>query len=365
MKRMTLVREHVELAPLTTMRLGGPARYFAECKTNDDVTSALAFGREHGLPVHILGGGSNSIFLDEGFSGLVLAVRMRGVTFQADGVIEAAAGEPWDPLVAKTISRGLAGFECLSGIPGLVGATPIQNVGAYGQEVAEVIETVTVIDRADGHERTLSNTECNFTYRTSRFKQADAGKYIITSVRYRLRPDGVPTLRYPQLREVLGAEGALESGMSGLAAVREAVLELRRAKSMVIDDADPNTRSCGSFFVNPVVPKAQAEKLQQQYSDMPTFTGEETPHGTAAAGWTGSHIKIPAAWLIERAGFMKGLQRGGVGISSRHPLALVNKSGTTKELLSLAADIHTAVHEQFSIELEQEPVVVPPGSAVQ
>lgn len=361
---MALVREHVHLSPLTTIRLGGRARYFAECETVSDIVQALAFAEKQALPMHVLGGGSNSIFADEGFHGLVIAMRIRGLTFGEDGIIEAAAGEPWDPLVATAIERGWAGFECLSGIPGLVGATPMQNVGAYGQEVAEVIESVTVLDRNTKEEIVFSNTECNFAYRTSRFKAVDVGRYIITSVRYRLRTDGMPQLQYPQLREALGS-ASLPSGKQGLEMVRDAVLTLRRKKSMVIDDRDPNSRSCGSFFINPLASKQQLRKLQQQYPDIPFFTGEETPRGSAAADWTGDHVKIPAAWLVEHAGFSKGMQRAGVGVSTNHPLALVNKDGTTQALLDLARDIRESVYEKFGVTLEQEPVAVLASPAVQ
>lgn len=360
------MREHVALADYTTIHLGGPARYFTECESMDDLREALSFAREHQLPVHILGGGSNSIFADEGFVGLVIAIRLQGITFEENGVVEAAAGEEWDHFVAKTIEQGLAGLECLSGIPGLVGATPIQNVGAYGQEVAEVIESVTALHRRTGEVTTFSNAECQFAYRSSRFKLADADTYIIASVRYTLRTDGVPTLRYPQLIETMQTiVGSNTSGKDALRHVRDAVLQLRRSKSMVIDEADKNSRSCGSFFVNPVISKKQLAALQQDYPDIPFFTSEETPHGSAATDWVDTHVKIPAAWLVEQAGFAKGFQEHGVGISERHPLALVNQGGTTAALLRLAATIQDKVENQFGVRLEREPVVVSPASAVQ
>jgi UDP-N-acetylmuramate dehydrogenase len=360
---MMHVRENVVLSDCTTIGLGGPARYFVECSSVAEVQEAIVWAREHDVSMHILGGGSNSLFADEGFAGLVVAIRIMGIEFEDGGVVTAGAGEQWDSLVVQSIERGLAGIECLSGIPGLVGATPMQNVGAYGQEVAEVIVLVDAVDRTTGQIVTFTNEECQFAYRGSRFKSDDAEKYIITSVQYALKSDGEPTLRYPQLASA--AAGVDGSGEAALKRVRQAVLALRRSKSMLVDAKDPNSRSCGSFFVNPVIPKEHLQKIQQQFSDVPFFTGEETPHGSAAANWAEHSVKIPAAWLVEHAGFSKGFRRKGVGISDNHPLALVNHGGTTTALLELAADIQNAVLNKFEIQLEREPVVVSSQSELQ
>ena len=359
---MAVFHEHTALAPLTTIGLGGNAKLFVECNTLPDIQEALALARRDKLPVHVLGGGSNTIFADEGFNGVVIAVRLRGVTFLEDGVVDVAAGEVWDDVVQQVIARSLAGIECLSGIPGLVGATPMQNVGAYGQDVSEVIESVTAIEQGTGEEVQFSREECEFSYRGSRFKAKDAGRYIITSVRFRLRPNATPTLRYPQLAERLRAASNEEPTLTQ---VRQAVLELRASKSMVVDSSDPNTKSCGSFFVNPVISNEHLATLQQTYPDMPFFSGEETPELTAAAEWTKHGVKIPAAWLVEQAGFSKGMVQDGVGISANHPLALININGTTQKLLALARNIRTTVQEQFGIKLEQEPIVIGPAGKVQ
>lgn len=344
------IRENVQLSGYTTIALGGPARWFVSCQTIEEIQQALAFAGEHSLAVHVLGGGSNTVFADEGFAGVVIQIQLSGVAFTDTGVVEAAAGEIWDSFVVATLARGWAGLECLSGIPGLVGATPMQNVGAYGQDVSEVIERVVALDRLNGQLVTFSNADCQFAYRSSCFKQADANRYIITAVHFRLRPSGAATIRYPQVAQELGTqEPTLEH-------VRQAVLALRRRKSMVVDSDDPNTRSCGSFFMNPIIPKQQLADLQKTYPSIPFFTGEENP--TAVVSWTGSHVKIPAAWLVEQSGFSKGLRRDGVGISSNHPLALINRNGTTEQLLRLAQDVQTVVHQKFGIELAPEPVFV-------
>ena len=336
---MQILREHIPLAPLTTMGLGGPARYLAECTSLDEMRDCLTWAEAEGLSVQVLGGGSNVLFADAGYSGVVLKVGLSGVVFNGE-TVEVAAGEDWDGFVQCCVERGLAGVECLSGIPGSVGATPIQNVGAYGQEVKDTIAEVRALDRQTLAEIAFAPAECGFAYRQSRFKGAD--RFIVTSVTYRLDDSGQPQIRYPELRRHVDDE------CPTLATVRDAVLALRRGKSMVIDPQDPNSRSVGSFFLNPVIDAEAFDALKDRYPNV--------PHFPAAAG-----VKVPAAWLVEQAGFHKGLRRGDVGISERHALALVNRGGTTRAVLALAGEIRDAVEQTFGIRLEREPVLVEGG----
>lgn len=357
------LREQVPLAPYTTIELGGPARYFAECRTADDVRAALRFARERGVPAYVLGGGSNVIFADEGFDGLVAHVTPGGVTFRDEGdatLVTAGAGIVWDDLVARVVARGLSGIECLSGIPGLVGGTPIQNVGAYGQEIRETLVAVTGLDRRDLSTVTFDNDACGFAYRSSRFKTSDRGRYVVLDVTLRLWRDRVPELRYAELVAAVDTRGGLDPAdpAGAVRRVRDTVLALRRRKSMVIDPADPNRRSVGSFFLNPVLAPAAFGALERRWraggdgSPIPTFP--------ALGG-----VKVPAAWLVERAGFSKGMRRDGVGISTNHALALVNLGGgTARGLLALAAEIEAAVFERFGVRLEREPEVVGTSGAV-
>jgi UDP-N-acetylmuramate dehydrogenase len=308
------------------------------------------------MPVQVMGGGSNLIFSDEGFSGLVMKIGLQGVRFEDRGeecVVGVQAGQDWDRLVQASVERGLGGIECLSGIPGLVGATPMQNVGAYGQEVEDVITVVRALERETLQMVEFERQACGFAYRQSRFKNEDLGRYIIVEVEYCLKKEARPQLHYAELQryveEKVDIEG-LESG-AALQAVRQAVLELRRGKSMVVDAADPNARSAGSFFLNPVVSKQQFGAIEERWAAM---GGEgAVPSFDAAEG-----VKVPAAWLVERAGFAKGYRRGGIGVSEKHALALVNWGGTTRELLQLAEQICRGVEEKFGVRLEREPVVV-------
>lgn len=343
------------LAPYTTMQLGGPARYFAACRTLEEIRYVLGWAVREKLPVQVLGGGSNVLFADEGFGGLVLKVELPGLHF-AEGpeggvLVEAAAGQSWDGLVEECVRRGLAGVECLSGIPGLVGATPIQNVGAYGQEVKDTIVEVCGLDRRSLEPVAWTNESCHFAYRQSRFKGADKDRYLITEVFYRLEPEEEPQIRYPELRRHL-EEGTglreLGRGRLALEAVREGVLQLRRRKSMVLDSHDPDARSVGSFFLNPVLSEEAFQALKARLGERlpPSFP---SPEG----------IKVPAAWLVEQAGFPKGFRRGGAGISTKHTLALVNCGGTTRQVLELAEEIRGQVCARFGISLEIEPVIIP------
>ena len=349
------MRENVELARLTTLELGGAARAVATATAEGEVREALRWAASKRLAIAVLGGGSNVVVADAGFPGLVLRMASRGIEVVAGGhgdgraTVTAAAGESWDDLVALAVSAGLGGIECLSGIPGTVGATPIQNVGAYGQEVADTIVSVRVLDRTTLEVVELASAECGFGYRSSVFRR-QPGCFIVLAVTFRLVPDAPGTVRYPDLARALGGAAAAPS----VSAVRNAVLDLRRGKSMVLDPADENRRSVGSFFVNPVLATAQADDVAQRalaagaiadLGDMPRH-----PAGAAAE-------KLSAAWLVERAGFPKGTRSGAVGISSRHSLALVHHGGgTSAELVALAREIRAAVYTRFGVLLQPEPV---------
>jgi len=353
-----VLEENQSLAAHTTIALGGKARYFARCANADQICEALSFARERQLSVFVLGGGSNVVFPDEGYPGLILNVNLRGISVYEGTpcAVTAAAGEIWDDFVHFCIDYNLGGIECLSGIPGLVGATPIQNVGAYGQEVAETIQKVTAIHCGTLETVEFSGEECKFGYRRSRFKNDDADQYIITEVSFQLPRYAMPNIRYPELERHVEAQGglsALKPGQPALLAVRAAVLDLRRKKSMVLDPADPNSRSVGSFFMNPVLSKQEYERLVQRWQQ--TGSAEQIPMFPARDG-----IKVPAAWLVEHAGFPRGFRQGGAGISFNHSLALVNYGGTTRELLALAEAIQRNVKERFGVALEREPVVVNP-----
>ena len=310
MKTPGIIAEQVDLAPLTTMRLGGPARYLARCTTADEIGTALEWAAVQGLPVQVLGGGSNTLFDDRGYPGLVLKLELSGVRFEGGGKVEvsALAGEDWDDLVRRCIARGLSGIECLSGIPGLVGAAPMQNVGAYGQEVAGTITAVRAIDRRTLKEVEFANRECGFRYRNSRFKSEDRDRYVITEVVFRLEVGVRPELRYRELTESVARRGGLdglEPGEPASSAVRAAVLELRRSKSMVIDPGDPNTRSVGSFFLNPVLSEAELSALQRRCAEAPGEQQAPVPVFPDPGGH-----KVPAAWLVERAGVPQGPAAG-------------------------------------------------------
>ena len=345
--RRIVPQEQVELAPLTTLGVGGRARWFVRADAAADVARAHQWTQDAGTPLLVLGGGSNVVIADEGFNGLVLQVALPGTTFVprgADTVLTAGAGERWDGVVAAAVERGLAGLECLSGIPGTVGGTPIQNVGAYGQEVAETIERVVVYDTTTGETLTLTSEDCRFTYRTSRFKQEDAGRFIVCSVLFRLHA-GPPTVNYPDIVNHLERAGV---AAPSVAQVRDAVLTVRRRKGMVIDAGDPDTRSVGSFFMNPIVTAAEYEHAASlQDAHPPAFP---MPDG---------RVKVSAAWLIEHAGFARGEAHGAAAISSKHTLALVNRGGATaRDVLRLATRIKRQVGDRFGIWLRPEPLFV-------
>ncbi len=333
----------MELAELTTLRLGGPAGRLVGARTDDEVVTAV---RDAGEPVLVLAGGSNVVVADDGVPGTVVRVATRGVERGEDGRLVVAAGESWDDLVAFTVADGRQGFECLSGIPGSVGATPIQNVGAYGQEVAETIESVRVYDREADRVVEMPAADCGFGYRTSVFRYHD--RHVVLAVTFRLREDTRSgPLRYAELARTLGVS---VGGTAPLAEVREAVLRLRRGKGMVIDPADPDSVSAGSFFTNPILAHADYESL-----------AERAGPGLSPPAWPepDGRIKTSAAWLIEHAGFHRGHGNGRVGISTKHTLALVNRGGaTTAELMALAREIAGGVDARFGVALHPEPVLV-------
>lgn len=342
------VRENIPLAPYTTLGVGGPARYLAQATNEGDVQEALEFALSRNLPVFILGGGSNIIVSDTGFRGLVLHIALRGVRplgEEDSDVLTAAAGEEWDAFVCRCVERSLAGVEGLSGIPGTVGGTPIQNVGAYGQEVRDVILSVRVLDRETAEVTEFSNYDCKFGYRTSIFNTTHRDRHVILAVSYGLRADGKAKWHHPELQSFFAERRTPPS----LGEVRDAVLKIRAAKGMVLASADPDSKSAGSFFKNPVVSRETALRIEE------SVRPERLPQFEAPGGM----VKLPAAWLIERAGFTKGYTLGHAGISGKHALALVNRGGATaQEILDVAHKIQTGVQNTFDIELVPEPVFV-------
>jgi len=367
LKDELIVEENIALAPLTTLKIGGAARFFVRVGSEKEIVAALEFASGKNLPVFIFGGGSNVLISDSGFDGIVIQIAIRGIkrtpvslpslTAKSDDgseeiLITAQAGEIWDDFVKFCVGENLAGLECLSGIPGFVGATPIQNVGAYGQEVSETITSVRCFDRTERKIVELSNAECGFAYRTSIFNTTHRERYIVLSVTFALTRNGAPKIAYKDLKEYF----ANKTTAPTLAETREAVLEIRRAKSMVIDERDENSRSCGSFFKNPivtnekyndVVSRARKQKIIGDHETIPKFV-------TAAA-----RVKIPAAWLIERSGFQKGYKTGNVGISTKHSLAIINLGGATAtEILQFKRKIQEAVKRIFDLELKPEPIFI-------
>ncbi|MER7417943.1 UDP-N-acetylmuramate dehydrogenase [Micromonospora peucetia] len=341
-----------ELAQYTTLRLGGPAGRVVAGTDADGIVRAVREAAEREEQVLLLAGGSNVVIGDAGFPGTVVLVRSRGlrvVAEDADTVtVRVEAGEPWDDLVATTVANGWSGLECLSGIPGSTGATPIQNVGAYGQEVAETITSVEVHDRVEGTVGSISAADCGFAYRSSIFKYAD--RWVVLSVDFRLARSPLSgPVRYAELARALGVQ---VGDQVPLADARATVLRLRAGKGMVLDATDPDTRSVGSFFTNPVLDVAAYELLRERAADI-----GEPPAWPGA----GDVVKISAAWLIDKAGFGKGhLGPQGVAISSKHTLALTNRSGTasTASLVELAREIRDGVHHRFGVTLHPEPILI-------
>jgi UDP-N-acetylmuramate dehydrogenase len=350
MKSALNIRQNISLAEKTTLKIGGAARFFVEAKSENDIVEAVRFAAENNLKIFILGGGSNVLIADEGFDGLVLQIALQGISAVRESgettFVTAQAGEDWDEFVAFCVGENLAGVECLSGIPGFVGGTPVQNVGAYGQEVSETIISVRVFDRRTNSFADLTNLQCGFAYRTSIFNTTEKNRFIVLAVTYALQRGGEPKIVYADLKKYFGGQ------KPSLADARRAVIEIRAAKSMVIDEKDPNSKSAGSFFKNPVVPKAKFREIAETAKSagierVPSFPVDE------------KRVKIPAAWLIENSGFYKGFRKGNAGLSTRHTLAVVNFGGASaREILALKEEIQAKVNARFEILLETEPIFV-------
>ena len=342
MPKLLSIEENVPLAPLTTLGVGGAARFFVEANSEAELIEAIQFAEQHNLPQFILSGGSNVLISDEGFPGLVVRVAIKGIEWGEEIIV--GAGEDWDSFVRQCVERNLAGVECLSGIPGFVGGTPVQNVGAYGQEVSETITLVRAFNRQTKQIVELSNAECRFTYRTSIFNSTERNHYVVLTVSLALKANGEPALRYPDVKNFFAGR----SGAPLLAEVRQAVIEIRSRKGMVIVPDDPDCRSAGSFFKNPVISAEAFAKLEAAANERP-------PSFPAAGG----KVKVPAAWLIERAGFERGYAKGRAGISSKHTLAIINRGrATANEILALVDEIKMQVKDRFGVELTPEPVFV-------
>jgi UDP-N-acetylmuramate dehydrogenase len=348
-----LLLENIPLAPLTTLKIGGQARYFVEAKNVGDVQEAVTFARSRDLPPFVLGGGSNLVVADAGWPGLALKIAIQGLDQRSgeneEGKIlfDAGAGESWDKFVSHSVMVRCAGVECLSGIPGSVGGTPVQNVGAYGQEVSETIASVQVLDLRDNRVRELCPEACEFNYRTSIFNTTERGRFIVLRVTFALMPGGSAHITYADLkRHFEGRETT-----PNLAETREAVRHIRALKGMLITPGDPDSQSAGSFFKNPILSEQQHEDLKKRAAarglTVPSYPALET------------RKKISAAWLVERSGFAKGFGFGRVGISSKHALAIINRGdATAADVLALKEHIQQRVEEIWGVHLEPEPVMV-------
>jgi len=355
------IQEHIPLAPFTTFKVGGPARYFANVSSVDEAKELVAYAAERNLPLFVLGGGSNLVVADQGWPGLVLKVGIKGIRTSGnidkadptradpteDQIVSVGAGESWDDFVAYAVGRNLYGVECLSGIPGTVGGTPIQNVGAYGQEVAETVFTVEVLEKSSGMVSAYDNRSCNFSYRSSVFNSTQQGRFVVLGVSYRLAKNGKPKIEYADLKKYF--DGVSDS--PSLQQVREAVLHIRRNKAMVIRDGDEDSQSAGSFFKNPVVESGEATRIDLLAQRK--APGKSLPRYPAGNGT----VKLSAAWLVEQSGFHKGFDRGPVGISSKHSLAIVNRGGATaRDIVAFKNEIQARVSAEWGIQLHPEPV---------
>lgn len=350
------IRTNEPLAGKTTFDVGGPAEFYIEAHDEPTVREALHWAKACNATISVLGGGSNLLVADRGVSGLVLRVGIRGVHHEIVGDrirVRVGAGESWDSFVEKTVAEGWAGIECLSGIPGDVGAAPIQNIGAYGQEVGEVIETVHVMDRQTGAALDLPRESCAFAYRESIFKTTAKDRFLVLGVSFLLVPGGAPAIRYAELQRHMKEIGK-EHGAT-LPDVRSAVLELRGRKSMLLDPRDENVRSAGSFFLNPILDLATWENVRARIEEARVLkAGETIPQFSAGPG----HVKLAAAWLIERAGFSKGMGEGPVGLSTKHTLAIVNRGGASAaDILQFARRVRDGVFQKFGVRLVPEPVL--------
>ncbi len=344
------IQENIPLAPRTTLGVGGLARFFAFARSEAELRHALAWATARSLPAFVLGGGSNLVVSDAGFPGLVVGMNVRGIEVGEPGEdgavpVTAGAGEDWDGFVRYAVARGLQGIECLAGIPGRVGATPVQNVGAYGQEVADTVTRVRAFDREIGETRDLTASDCGFAYRRSRFNSpGEMGRWVILSVTFALRPGAPAVLKYADLQRHFAGGGESPS----LPAVYDAVREIRSRKGMVVRADDPDSRSAGSFFKNPVVAPDVWEELAAKASG-----AESVPHWPQPDG----SVKVPAAWLIERSGFARGFAAGRAGLSTKHVLALVNRGGATAaEITALARRVQAGVVDAWGVAIAPEPV---------
>lgn len=346
-----LIEENKPLAPLTTLQVGGAARFFVEAKTESEIIEAVNWSKNANLSLLILGGGSNLVVSDNGFDGLVLKISTRGIDeYSERGFVDLTvqAGENWDEFVAYCVKWNHHGFECLSGIPGTVGAAPVQNIGAYGQEVSQTISKIKCYDRFREKITYLHNgvggkSECHFAYRQSIFNTTEKNRYVILAVSFYFFQKGTPHIVYRDLQQFFGDRTPT------LQETREAVLQIRRSKSMVIDENDPNSRSAGSFFKNPIVSNEKYEEIIEKARAI----GIENVPGFA---FDKDSVKIPAAWLIEKSGFYKGYKSGKAGISNNHALALINLGNAkTEDLITLKEEIQTRVNERFDISLHPEP----------
>lgn len=338
---MLKILENIALAPLTTFKIGGAARLFVKAETESDVTDAFRLADENEIDIFILGGGSNILVSDKGFDGLVLQIALKGTEI-AGNRVTAQAGEDWDALVKLCVENDLQGIECLSGIPGWVGGTPVQNVGAYSQDVSETISKVRVFDRKSKQILELTNADCKFSYRSSIFNTTEKNRFIVLSVTFNLNPGGKPNIVYKDLKEFFGRK------RPDLKRAREAVLQIRRRKSMVIDDADINSQSAGSFFKNPIISKEKFAEIERNFAgEIPHFAADDTA------------VKIPAAWLIEQSGFVKGYKSGNAGLSENHTLAVINRGAATAEdVIRLKDQIQSQVKKKFDVDLKPEPVFI-------
>jgi UDP-N-acetylmuramate dehydrogenase len=348
------VYEKAPLAPLTTFRLGGAAERLVTAGTDAEVVAAVAAADEAGEPLLVIGGGSNLVVGDRGFAGTALRIATTGVTLEGTS-LEVAAGETWSDVVARTVAAGLAGVECLAGIPGSAGATPIQNVGAYGQEVSSTVTEVVAYDRGTRETVTLANDACAFSYRHSRFK-AEPDRFVVLRVRFGLEDaDGLSApVKYAETARALGVE---PGDRVPLDKARDTVLSLRAGKGMVLDEADHDTWSAGSFFTNPILTAPEHAAFVERAKER---LGPDTAPPSFPAGEAGQDlVKIPAAWLIDKAGFTKGYGSGPARISTKHTLALTNRGGaTTEDLLTLAREVRDGVRAAFGVTLVNEPVLV-------
>lgn len=349
-----LIQENIPLAPLTTLKVGGAARFFVEAKTDAEIIETVSWAKNRDLPLLILGGGSNLVISDKGLNGLVLKISTKGIDeYSERGYVDltAQAGEDWDEFVSYCVKWRHHGFECLSGIPGTVGAAPVQNIGAYGQDVSQTISKIRCYDRDKEeitylHNGNSGKYECGFAYRQSIFNTTEKNRYIILAVDFYFFHQGTPQILYKDLQQYFGdRKPTLEE-------TREAVLQIRRSKSMVIDENDPNSRSVGSFFKNPIISKERFSEILEKakslgFESIPSFPVDE------------NSVKVPAAWLIENSGFHKGFRFGRAGLSANHTLAIINLgNATAQDILNLKDEIRAKVKEKFDVLLEPEPVFI-------